>query len=143
MTLLCVPCSLVSQVAVAAGVPVSSISMRRQDARSVLTAARVSFAAGEDGLEAAVRFIHALNESSTFLLLEPLLAWHNVSTGSVSITELGMLWVRSLLLGHALRLSRVLPLCLLPHAKMLQLINSHSWLAGCNGLPARCAVCGL
>ena len=102
MTCLCAPCSLMSQVAVAAGVPVSSVAMRRQDARSVLAAASVSFAAGEDGLEAAVRFVHALNESSTSLLLEPPLALHNISTGLVSIAELGMLGVRSLLLGHVL-----------------------------------------
>lgn len=101
MTLLCAPCSLLSQVAVAAGVPVSSVAMRRQDTRSVLTAASVSFAAGEGGLEAAVRFVQALNGSSTPVLLEPPLALHNISTGSVSIAEVGILGVRSLVLGHA------------------------------------------
>ena len=101
ITLLCAPCSLLSQVAVAASVPVSSVAMRRQDARSVLTAASVSFAAGEGGLEAAVRFVHALNGSSTPLLLEPPLALQNGSTGSVSIAKIGALGVRLLLLGHA------------------------------------------
>ena len=142
MTLLCAPCSLLAQVAVAAGVPVSGVAMRRQDARSVLTAASVSFAAGEGGLEAAVRFVQALNGSSTSLLLEPPLAFHNVSAGSISIAEIGILGVRSLLLGHAPTHQGIAP-CLPLHARGFYLNSSHSLLAGCDGLPARCAMCFL
>ncbi|KAK9831970.1 hypothetical protein WJX81_004286 [Elliptochloris bilobata] len=79
--------TLVSRIVVAAGVPVSSVATGLLDARRLFIAASVSFPAGPDGLDAAVRFRHALSATATGLPVDPPMTRYNISAASVRIVE--------------------------------------------------------
>ena len=120
----------------AAGVSLSSVATSQVD--SLFIAASVSFPAGSQGLEAAVRFVHALDTPSR-PLIDPPLALYNTSVGAVSIASLDILGVRSLCVVCALwRTRQFLPL--LP-ALCIRTLYPHWLLPGCGDVPARCVLC--
>ena len=89
----CVPCSLISQLAMSAGVPVSSITTTLLGGKGMALEASISFPAGSPGLTAAVLLVRAFELNVTLLPTSQPLSHYNVSDLLVAVVEVEGLMV--------------------------------------------------
>ena len=89
----CVPCSLISQLARSAGVPVSSITTALLGGKGMALEASISFPPGSPGLTAAVLLVRALKLNATLLPTSQPLSHYNVSNLLVAVVEAEALMV--------------------------------------------------